>query len=149
MGALFPLHAINLNMLKVQGRSDLFLRLEIIKQVLNVGSILLGIFVGIYWMLVGNIVVSLIAYWINAYYSGPFIGYGIWSQVKDILPSLGLAALMAVPMLLMDYIPLPVWLLFPLQVAAGIAIWVLISERLQLPEYMELKAMGRSLKFRV
>ncbi len=76
-GMLFPLHAINLNMLKVQGRSDLFLRLEIIKRVLAIAPLLLGIFVSIYWMLVGNIITSLISYWLNAYYSGPFIGYGI------------------------------------------------------------------------
>ena len=139
MGMLYPLHAINLNMLQVQGRSDLFLRIEIFKKALAVGPLLLGIFVGIYWMLVGNIVVSLMAYWLNAYYSGPFIGYSIRSQVKDILPSLGVAATMAVPVLLMNYIPLQAWLLFPLQVVAGAAVWLLVSERLRLPEYKELK----------
>ena len=139
MGMLYPLHAINLNMLKVQGRSDLFLRLEIIKRVLAVGPLLLGIFVGIYWMLVGNIVVSLMAYWLNAYYSGPFIGYSIWSQVKDILPSMGVSATMALPILIMNSIPLQAWLLFPLQVVAGGGLWLLISERIHLSEYVELK----------
>ena len=142
LGMLLPLHAINLNMLKVQGRSDLFLRLEIIKRILAVGPLLLGIFVGIYWMMAGNIVVSIMAYWLNAYYSGPFIGYSIQSQVKDILPSLGVAATMAVPVLMMNNIPIQPWLLFPLQVVIGVIIWLLISERLHLPEYVELKSIA-------
>jgi len=146
-GMLFPLHAINLNMLQVQGRSDLFLRLEIIKRVLAVAPLLLGIFVGIYWMLAGDIVVSLIAYWLNAYYSGPFIGYSIPSQVKDILPSLGVAATMAVPMVLMNNIPLQAWLLFPLQVLSGATLWLFVSERLRLPEYVELKTIARQYIF--
>ncbi len=44
VGIMYPLHALNLNMLKVQGRSDLFLRLEIIKKSLAIPVILIGIF---------------------------------------------------------------------------------------------------------
>ena len=56
---LYPLHAINLNMLQVQGRSDLFLRLEIIKKCIAVIPLCLGIFVGIYWMLWGSLCAGL------------------------------------------------------------------------------------------
>lgn len=141
MGMLYPLHAINLNMLQVQGRSDLFLRIEIIKRILAIGPILLGLFVSIYWMLAGNIMASIVAYWLNAYYSGPFLGYSIRSQITDILPSLGVAAIMAATILLMNSIPLPPWGLFPLQIVAGITVWLFVNERLQLPEYMELRNM--------
>lgn len=74
-GALYPLHAINLNMLQVQGRSDLFLKLEIIKKIINLGPILLGIFIDIYLMVLGSLVTSCICYYLNAYYSGPFFNY--------------------------------------------------------------------------
>ena len=63
---LYPLHAINLNMLQVQGRSDLFLKLEIIKKIVAVGPLLLGIFVGIYWMLIGSVMTGFFAYYLNA-----------------------------------------------------------------------------------
>jgi len=54
-GMLYPLHALNLNMLQVEGRSDLFLRLEIIKKLLAAPIIIIGIFLGIKIMLIGMI----------------------------------------------------------------------------------------------
>ena len=73
--SLYPLHAINLNMLQVQGRTDIFLYLEISKKVLALGPICLGIFVSIYWMLVGTIVTGIIAFFLNSYYTGKRLGY--------------------------------------------------------------------------
>ena len=84
---LFPLHSINLNMLLVLGRSDLFLKLEIYKKTIAVIPIVLGIFIGIYWMLISSVIVGVIHYYINAYYSGKLLGYTFIDQVKDIMPS--------------------------------------------------------------
>ena len=52
-GMLYPLHAINLNILQVKGRSDLFLKLEIIKKIIAVGPIVVGVVYGIEYMLWG------------------------------------------------------------------------------------------------
>lgn len=84
---LYPLHSINLNILQVFGRSDLFLKLEIYKKAIAIIPIILGISMGIYWMLLGSVVVSFISYYINAYYSGPLLNYSISAQIKDISPS--------------------------------------------------------------
>jgi teichuronic acid exporter len=62
---MYPLHALNLSILKVLGRSDLFLKLEIIKQVLAVPVIVIGVLFGIKAMIIGMIVNSLIAYYMN------------------------------------------------------------------------------------
>lgn len=141
-GMLFPLHALNLNMLQVQGRSDLFLKLEIIKKIIAIGPLLLGIFVDIYLMLAGSIVTSLIAYYLNAYYSGPFLNYSIKEQIKDILPSFGVAIAMAVPIYAMSFIPLNPFILLPLQIVAGAIITLVICETTKLPEYIELKGIA-------
>lgn len=93
-GILHPLHSYNLNILTVKGRSDLFLRLEVIKKVLLVVVILLSYPFGIYGLLYGQVIFSILAYAINTHYSGKFLKYGIWDQFKDILPSLILAACM-------------------------------------------------------
>lgn len=138
-GMLYPLHALNLNMLQVQGRSDLFLKLEIIKKIIAVGPLLLGIFVDIYWMLAGTFLTGIISYYLNAYYSGPFLNYSIKEQVKDILPSFGVAVAMAVPVFAMSFIPLNPFILLPLQIVAGAIITLAICEVTKLPEYMELK----------
>lgn len=138
-GMLYPLHALNLNMLQVQGRSDLFLKLEIIKKIIGVGPLLLGIFVNIYWMLAGTFVTSIISYYLNAYYSGPFLNYSIKEQVKDILPSFWVALTMAVPVYAMSFIPLNPFVLLPLQIVAGAMITITICEVTKLSEYLELK----------
>lgn len=136
---LYPLHSINLNMLQVQGRSDLFLKLEIIKKIIGIGPILLGIFFNIYWMLAGTLIISLISYYLNAYYSGPFLNYGIKEQVKDILPSFGVAVAMAVPVFAMSFIPMSPYIMLPLQIVLGAIITIAICETAKLPEYLEIK----------
>ncbi|MDY3032358.1 MAG: lipopolysaccharide biosynthesis protein [Odoribacter sp.] len=136
---LYPLHALNLNMLQVQGRSDLFLRLEIIKKIIALGPILLGVFIDIYWMLVGSIFTGFFAYYLNAYYSGPFLKYGIWQQVKDILPSLGVALTMALIVYGIGCFPWSPFLLLPLQIFAGAVITIFLCHFFKLEEYIELK----------
>lgn len=136
---LYPLHALNLNMLQVQGRSDLFLKLEIIKKIIMVVPLLLGIFVGIYYMLAGSIVTGWIAYYLNARYSGPYLNYSIVEQIKDIIPSFGVAVGMAIPIYAMNYLPVNVFLLFPLQVCVGALFVLILCERTRLPEYLEIK----------
>ena len=138
-GMLYPLHALNLNMLQVQGRSDLFLKLEIIKKIIGVVPILLGVFVDIYWMLAGTLLISLISYYLNAYYSGPFLNYSIKEQIKDILPSFGVAIAMAVPVFAISFIPMSPYIMLPLQIAIGAFITISICETYNLPEYLEIK----------
>lgn len=139
---LYPLHSLNLNMLQVQGRSDLFLKLEIIKKIIAIGPLLLGIFVNIYWMLGGSVVTGFIAYYLNAYYSGPFLNYSIKEQVKDILPGFGVAVAMAVPVFAMSFIPLNPFILLPSQIAVGAVITISICEVTKLPEYLEIKGIA-------
>jgi O-antigen/teichoic acid export membrane protein len=94
VGAMYPLHAINLSMLQVQGRSDLFLKLEIIKKLIAIPIIVIGIIWGIKVMIMGMWVNTLIAYYLNSYYSGRNINYPMREQVADILPSFLLALFM-------------------------------------------------------
>ena len=138
-GMMYPLHSLNLNMLQVQGRSDLFLKLEIIKKTIAVVPLLIGIFVNIYWMLIGTLLTNLISYYLNAFYSGPFLNYSIKEQVRDILPSFGVAISMAIPVFLMNFIPMNPFILFPLQIAVGALITIAICETTNLSEYLELK----------
>lgn len=85
-GLLLPLHSYNLTLLNVYGRSDLFLKLEIVKKILIVVSLLLIIPFGIYGLLWGQVALSLVAFFINAYYTQIFITYPLSSQLKDVFP---------------------------------------------------------------
>jgi teichuronic acid exporter len=101
-GILYPIHAYNLNILKVKGRSDLFLKLEIIKKIMIVVIIAMSIPYGIYGLLYGGIITSVLAFFINTYYSGKFINYTSWHQIIDVLPILTLASISGATVYLMD-----------------------------------------------
>ena len=148
--ALYPLHAINLNMLQVQGRSDLFLKLEIIKKIIGVLPILAGIFFNIYWMLiVGFFTGGCIDFWLNSHYSGKFIGYSTTDQIKDILPSLGISFAVALPLFGLSFLPVNPFILLPIQLLIGAGIAIGLLEWTQLEEYRELKQIAISIKNKV
>ena len=83
-GLLVPLHTVNLNILKVNGRSDLFLFLEIVKKALVVVVLLLSTKYGIFAILIGQITTSIISYIPNSQFSDRLIGYKINEQLQDI-----------------------------------------------------------------
>ena len=144
-GMLYPLHAINLNILQVKGRSDLFLKLEIIKKIIAVGPLILGVLLSIEYMLWGSVFTSLIAYFLNSYYSANLINYPTKEQIKDILPTFLVSFATAAAMWSLTLLSLSNWLLLPLQCLLGIILAVLIYERLHLPEYVEVKQLTLSL----
>ena len=138
-GMLYPLHAINLNILQVKGRSDLFLKLEIIKKGLAVGPICLGIFLGIEYMLLGSVINSFIAYYLNARYSQGMINYSVIEQVKDILPTFIVSLCVAAVMWSITLLEVNNYLLLLIQCIVGTLMAGIIYEKLNLEEYKELK----------
>lgn len=80
----YPIHAINLNLLQVKGRSDLFLRLEIIKKILGVTVLCLSIPFGIIFMCYSAIANSILCLIINTYYTGKLINVGFIRQMRDL-----------------------------------------------------------------
>ena len=92
-GILYPIHSYNLNILKVKGRSDLFLKLEIIKKTMVFLVIWASVSFGIYGLLYGGIITSVLAFFVNTYYSGKFINYTAWHQIVDVFPTVLLASI--------------------------------------------------------
>lgn len=138
-GMLYPLHAINLNILQVKGRSDLFLKLEIIKKIIATIPIVIGIFWGIELMLWGSVCTSFIAFFLNSYYSAPLIGYPTLQQIKDVVPTFCVSLGVAVLMWSFSLLPLSYYIMFLLQFSVGIIAFILIYEWLRLSEYMEVR----------
>lgn len=90
----YPMHAINLNYLQVKGRSDLFLRLEILKKIIGVIVLCITVPFGLEAMCWGSVVFSLICLFCNTYFTGKLLKMGIISQLKDIWSSLILSLVM-------------------------------------------------------
>jgi O-antigen/teichoic acid export membrane protein len=102
-GILYPLHSYNLNILNVKGRSDLFLKLEIFKKVIIGITIIISIKFGIIGLIWGQVITSVIAFFINTHYSGKFIDYSAWDQIKDIAPFILLAILVGMIVYFFDF----------------------------------------------
>lgn len=137
----YPLHAINLNMLQVQGRSDLFLGLEIIKKTIHLGPLFIGAFIGILPMLCTNVITCIISYFLNSYYSGRLLGYSSWMQLRDIAPSYGIAMLLALSVYFLKFLPITYWIVLPLQLILGIIVFFVLCVVTKQEEYLEMKGL--------
>lgn len=100
----YPVHAINLNLLQVKGRSDLFLRLEIIKKIVGVSILAITLPHGLIVFCCGSVVSSLIALVINTYYTGNLINVGYFKQMRDLLPIVLLGLVMFAMIHLFNYL---------------------------------------------
>lgn len=93
---LYPIHAFNLNILKVFGRSDLFLKLEIIKKVIAVITITVAFQFGVMGLVWSSVITSSAALSVNMYYSARLINYSILTQLKDLSLTFMLSIITAV-----------------------------------------------------
>ncbi|MHB8096893.1 MAG: lipopolysaccharide biosynthesis protein [Erysipelotrichaceae bacterium] len=128
-GLLIPLHKVNLNILTVIGRTDLYLRLEIIKKIVAFITISIALLVGVtleglLWVLFIN---AVLGYIINVHYSKVFIGYGYIDQIKDISPITIVSIMMGVLVYLCSYIDISTLLLLVLQIGVGALSYIVLS----------------------
>lgn len=138
LGSLYPLHLINLNVLQALGRSDLFLRLEVIKKVLIAINIAITWRWGITAMIDGMIVMSIVSYYLNSYYNGVLIGYTIWEQLRDLSSYLFMAGLMGLAVFAAGLLPFPnYWSMLLVQIMIGIITYVSLCRLFRLPAFME------------
>lgn len=102
-GLLYPLHIYNLLILQVKGRSDLFLKLEVAKKVLSAIILIVSFYYGIYGLLWGQVLFSVLALFINTYFAGSMISYSMGQQIKDIIPLFVLVFAMGLSVYLVDF----------------------------------------------
>lgn len=134
----WPIHAINLNILLVKGRSDYFLKLEIIKKIVCIAVLIATLPFGLVVMCYGRIASSLICVWINTYYNEELIGYGYLKQMKDMLPIFLLSLIMgATVWLLVGIIP-NLWAKLIAGILTGVIIYGAGSVIFKFPELKEL-----------
>ncbi len=140
VGIFYPLQALNQNMLKVQGLSNTVLTLEIIKKVLVAPVIFTGIYYGIIAMVLGMILHGMVGYIIDSYYSGRVIGYSIYNQIKDILPSFLTAVVVGgIVFFIGTLLKTNIILTFGIQLLAFIVLTVSLFEILKLKDYLFIK----------
>jgi O-antigen/teichoic acid export membrane protein len=140
VGLMFPLHLINLNVLQAMGRSDLFLRLEIIKKAMIALNIMITWRWGIMAMITGQVIISFASYYLNAYYNKTLLGYSTWEQIRDLYPYLINALLMGGLVYAISCLPIASHVILLLcQVAAGGVVYLLLCRIFRFSAYMELQ----------
>ena len=137
----YPIHAINLNLLQVKGRSDLFLRLEVIKKIIGVVILCATIPMGLTVMCFGQIVSSIVALVINTYYTGKLIDVGFFKQMKDLLPTTLLSLVMFAVVLAVVNMVDNVHLQLVCGIIVGIIIYVSVSILFKFKEIEELRSL--------
>lgn len=120
----YPVHAINLNLLTVKGRSDLFFRLEIIKKIVGICIMCVTIPHGIVWMVSGGIVSSMVSLIINTYYTGKLINVGYIKQMGDLLPIFGVSLIMWLLIHAAFLLTVNIYIQLPLGIAVGTLAYV-------------------------
>jgi O-antigen/teichoic acid export membrane protein len=142
-GILYPIHSYNLQILNVKGRSDLFLKLEVLKKSLVVLMILISFQFGIYGLLIGSTITSTIAFFINTYFSGKLINYNAFNQIKDLFPILFITLLMGGLIFFSDFYvknSLSDFMRIVCLGFLGIGIYISFSLIFKLNSYIELKS---------
>lgn len=123
--ALYPIHTSNLSAINAKGRSDIFLKLEIIKKACGMVILLVSVLcfdsvMAIAW---GGVISSLVSAAINAHPNKELINYGYLEQMRDIMPMILLSLVMFGVVYAMNALALPVAALLGLQVVAGAAVY--------------------------
>lgn len=122
--AFYPLHVANTQAINAVGRSDVFLKLEILKKVVGVGILLLSIPFGVNYVVGSQVVVSLLCTVINAWPNKKLLGYSALEQWRDVVPSLLLALAMGAITWSLTLLAWSAWLTLTLQVLVGILVYV-------------------------
>ena len=133
--ALYPIHTANLTGINALGRSDIFLKLEIIKKCVTVLNILITLPFGIYAMAIGQVIQGFISTFINAYPNKKLMGYSYFEQWKDLMPSFVLSVMMAGIVWTMNFISITPLLLLIIQIIVGIIVYVVLAKLFKLKVY--------------
>ena len=125
--ALYPIHTANLTSIQAIGRSDVYLKLEIVKKIVGFVLIVATMWCGVFWLAFSMVTGGIIGVIINTFPSKKLLDYGLGEQLKDIMPSFLLSLAMGVPVFLMQYIPINQILLLVLQVIVGFGLYIALS----------------------
>lgn len=140
----YPIHTANLNAINAMGRSDWFLRLEVIKKIVGMAILLSTMWFGVMAMAYSLLLSSVLSQIINSWPNRKLLGYGYLEQIRDIAPAIILAVIMGICVYFIGYIPLPTIVTLIIQIVAGAVIYIVFSAILKLEEYEYLTGMIKS-----
>lgn len=140
----WPIHTANLNAIKAMGRSDLFLKLEIIKKIMGLALLLVTMRISVMAMAYSLIVSGILSQIVNSWPNWKLLDYNYIEQLRDIFPSIIIATGMGICVYFIGSLPLPITITLLIQIIAGVAIYITVSAALHLEEFEYLFGMVKS-----
>ena len=139
VGIFYPLSYLNLNLMTVKGRSDMNLKVEIIRKLIALPIVVFCLFYGIMAMIWGLIIASVINTYITLWWSGKLIAYPPKEQITDIIPSFFIAISAGILVFLISFFAVHILLYLCLHGAAELISTVFLSNYFKLQPFLELK----------
>lgn len=140
----WPVHTANLNAINAMGRSDWFLRLEIIKKIVGLAILLSTMWFGVMAMAYSLLLSSVLSQIINSWPNRKLLGYGYLEQVRDFAPGILLAVVMGICVHFVEYMSLSMITTLAVQIVLGAIIYIAGSAILKLEEFQYLLGMIKS-----
>lgn len=119
-----PISALNINILNALGRTDLTLKIETIKIAYGIVALIITIPIGVKAIVIGNLVTTVISFFVNTYYPGKLMGYGAWKMLKDWRYIILSSVVMVAAVLALNYFITSPWLKILVSGTAGFAIYI-------------------------
>lgn len=131
----YPIHTANLNAIKALGRSDIFLKLEVIKKIFGLTIIISTVFISLEALTYSTLLVSVISQIVNSWPNKKLLSYGYFEQLKDIGPSILLSCVMGAAVYMITLFHMNDLITLALQIISGIVIYIALSKILHLEIY--------------
>ena len=133
--SFYIIHTANLNAIKALGRSDLFLKLEIVKKIVGLGILLFSIRYGVFAMACFGIVESILSQIINSWPNAKLLKYNYFEQLKDIIPNILITVIMGVIVYMINFLSLGSVKTLLIQIPLGILIYIILSIIFKIDSY--------------
>lgn len=137
--ALWPMHTTNLQAINAMGRSDVFLKLEIIKKTISLCILFVSIQYGIYAIAFGSVISGIFSSFINTYPNKKLLNYSFKEQWKDVLPTLGISLIMGLSVYSIRYLNMSSFLTLALQIFSGGIVYLALAFVFKLESFIYLK----------
>ncbi|HBN04510.1 MAG TPA: flippase, partial [Bacteroidales bacterium] len=136
---LYPLQNLNLNMLNIAGRSDIILNLEFVKKIVFIPVFIVGVYFNIKAMLWTTVIYYYLEFLLNTYYIERYFHYGVYKQVKDLIPILVISFSVSIIVWGINLFEISNVLSLTLQVLTGCLLYFFVFRLIPISEYRELK----------
>lgn len=133
--ALWPIHTANLQAINALGRSDIFLKLEIIKKTIGIVILVISMFFGVYAIAIGTLVSGIISTFINSHPNLKLLNYSYKEQIKDIMPSLIISIIMGITIYPIKFVNNSAIVILIIQIIIGIVIYFGLAKLFKLECY--------------